>query len=40
MFGKPVKEIQMGETELLEQEFFELLEEIKPDFAPDKYHVF
>lgn len=40
MFGKPVKEIHMGETELLEQEFFELLEEIKPDFAPDKYHVF
>lgn len=40
MFGKPVKEINMGETELKEEEFMELLEELKPSFAPEKYHVF
>lgn len=40
MFGTPVKEILIGETELEELDFMELLEQIKPDFTSDKYHVF
>jgi hypothetical protein len=39
ILGPPLQIIEMGETEIPEETILEYLNEIRPDFTPDKYHL-
>lgn len=39
-FGKPVKQLDLGETEIPIEDFESYLQDIKGQFLPDSYHIF
>ncbi|GBC05129.1 hypothetical protein RclHR1_06050007 [Rhizophagus clarus] len=39
ILGPPLKIINMGETEVSEETISEYIDEIRPNFTPDKYHL-
>ena len=38
--GQPTKVMELGITEVPEEMFMEMLQDVREQFSPDKYHVF